>query len=134
VEDPRTDLSELLVATDVSACWAICKYLQPLPQDKGPTMTTDGRAGTTPNSRAQVGYHQCDFIVELPKAHGYDAVMNIINSVSKQAHFIPTNTTVTALWAAQLYLTHVWKLHGLPKHIVSDCRPQFNSEFTHKLY
>jgi Integrase zinc binding domain len=37
-----------------------------------------------------------DFIVELPEAHGYNAVMNVVDSVSKRAHFIPTNTTITA--------------------------------------
>jgi hypothetical protein len=41
-----------------------------------------------------------NFIVELPDAHGYDAVMNVVNSVSKRAHFIPMNTTITAAGAA----------------------------------
>src|SRR3979490_3231617 len=61
-----------------------------------------------------------DFIVELPKAHRHDAVMNVVDSVSKKAHFLPTNTTITALGAAWLYLAHVWKLHGLLKLVVSD--------------
>ena len=41
-----------------------------------------------------------DFIVELPDTHGYDAVMNVVDLVSKQAHFIPTHTTITAAGAA----------------------------------
>ena len=41
-----------------------------------------------------------DFIVKLPEAHRYDTVMNIINLVSKQAHFILTNMRVTALGVA----------------------------------
>ena len=61
-----------------------------------------------------------DFIVELPKAHGHNVVMNVVDSVSKRAHFIPTNTTIIALRAAWLYLAQVWKLHGLPKQVVSD--------------
>ena len=60
------------------------------------------------------------FIVELPKSHGYNAVMNVINLASKQAHFVSTNTTVTTLEEVQLYLAHVWKLHSLPKQMVSD--------------
>jgi Integrase zinc binding domain len=40
-----------------------------------------------------------NFIVELPDAHGYDAVMNVVDSVSKRAHFMPTNTTITAAGA-----------------------------------
>ena len=75
-----------------------------------------------------------NFIVELPEAHGLDAVMNVVDSVSKRAHFIPTTTTITALGAAQLYLAHVWKLHGLSRHVVSDRGPQFVAEFTRELY
>jgi len=42
--------------------------------------------------------------------------------------------TVTAEGAARLFLHQVWKLHGLPKCIVSDCRPQFVARSTRKLY
>ena len=60
--------------------------------------------------------------------------MNVVDSVSKRAHFIPTNTTITALGAARLYLNNVWKLHGLPNQVVSDRGPQFVAEFTRELY
>jgi len=75
-----------------------------------------------------------DFIVELPLSSGHDAVMTVIDSVSKQVHFIPTHTTVTVEEAAQLFLYQVWKLHGLPKYVVSDCGPQFIARFTRELY
>ena len=55
-----------------------------------------------------------DFIVELPDAHGYNTVMNVVDLVSKWAHFIPTHTTITAAGAARLFLHNVWKLQGLP--------------------
>ena len=60
--------------------------------------------------------------------------MNVVDSVGKQAYFIPTNTTITALGAASLFLQNVWKLHGLPCSIVSDRGPQFMAEFTRELY
>jgi len=75
-----------------------------------------------------------DFIVELPLSSGHDAVITVVDSVSKRAYFIPTHTTVTAEGAAQLFLHQVWKLHSLPKHVVSDCGPQFITHFTKELY
>jgi hypothetical protein len=41
-----------------------------------------------------------NFIVELPESHGYDAIMNVVDSVTKRMHFIPTHTTITAEGAA----------------------------------
>ena len=54
-----------------------------------------------------------DFVVELPESNGYDAVMCVVESRTKCAHFISTHMTVSALGAARLYLHHIWKLHGL---------------------
>jgi len=75
-----------------------------------------------------------DFVVELPLSSRHDAVMTVVDSVSKQAHFILMHTTVTAEGVAQLFLHQVWKLHGLSKCVVSDCRPQFITCFTKELY
>jgi len=75
-----------------------------------------------------------DFVVKLPESSGYDAVMTVVDSVSKRVYFVPTHTTVTAEGAARLFLHHVWKLHGLPKRVVSDCGPQFVASFTKELY
>jgi len=75
-----------------------------------------------------------DFVVELPESSGHDAIMTIVDSVSKRVHFVPTHTMVTAEEAARLFLHHVWKLHGLPKRVVSDRGPQFVASFTKELY
>jgi hypothetical protein len=75
-----------------------------------------------------------DFIVELPESHGYDVIMNVINSVTKHAHFIPTHTTITAEGAAQLYLQDVWKHHGTPRVVLSDRGSQFVAGFMRELY
>ena len=75
-----------------------------------------------------------DFVVELPLSFGHDAVMTVVDSVSKRAHFILMHTTVTAEGTARLFLHQVWKLHGLPKCVVSDRGPQFVACFTRELY
>jgi len=75
-----------------------------------------------------------DFVVELPLSSRHDAVMTVVDSVSKWTHFIPTHTTVTAEGAARLFLHQVWKLHGLLKCVVSDRGPQFVARFTRELY
>jgi len=73
-------------------------------------------------------------VVELPESSRHDAVMMVVDAVSKRVHFIPTHTTVTVEGAARLFLHYVWKLHGLPKHVVSDRGPQFVALFTKELY
>ena len=60
------------------------------------------------------------FVVELSKSSEHDAVMTIVDLVSKRAYFVPTYTMVTAEEAVRLFLYHVWKLHGLPRQVVSD--------------
>jgi len=75
-----------------------------------------------------------DFIVELPSFFRHNAVMTVVDSVSKQVHFILTHTTVTAEGAARLFLHQVWKLHGLLKCVILDRGPQFIARFTKELY
>jgi len=75
-----------------------------------------------------------DFVVELPSSSRHDAVMTVVDSVSKRVYFIPTHTTVTAEGAARLFLHQVWKLHSLPKCVILDHGPQFVAHFTKELY
>ena len=75
-----------------------------------------------------------DFITELLESNGKDAIMVIVDSVTKQSHFMSTVTTLSATGTAQLYLRHIWKHHGLPRRVVLDRGPQFIVEFTSELY
>jgi len=75
-----------------------------------------------------------DFVIELPESSGHDTVMTVVDSVSKRVHFVPMHTMVITEGAARLFLHYVWKLHGLPKCVVSDHRPQFIASFTKELY
>jgi hypothetical protein len=46
--------------------------------------------------------------------------MVVVDRFSKMAHFIGLKETATAKDAANGFLKEVWRLHGLPKSIISD--------------
>jgi transposase InsO family protein len=75
-----------------------------------------------------------DFIVKLPESHGYDTIMNVIDSVTKRMHFIPMHTTITAKDATHLYLREVWEHHGMLRVVLLDRGSQFTARFMHELY
>jgi hypothetical protein len=70
-----------------------------------------------------------DFITGLPLSNGFDAILVVVDRLSKMAHFIPTTTTVTAEGLAKLFQDHIWRLHGIPRSIVSDRGSLFTSIF-----
>jgi hypothetical protein len=79
----------------------------------------------------EISYH---FIIKLPKSKGNDSILVVVDRFSKMAHFIPCKEASTAEDVAQLFLQHVWRLHGTPKQTVSDRGPQFNAKFLWALY
>lgn len=70
-----------------------------------------------------------DFITGLETSHGFDAIMVVVDRLSKMRHFIPCRAECSAAAAARFFVDHVWKIHGLPSSIVSDRGPQFVSRF-----
>jgi len=66
-----------------------------------------------------------DFITKLPIAQGYDSILVVVDKLTKMVHFIPTTEKTSAEGLARLFRDNVWKLHGLPKSIVSDRGLQF---------
>jgi hypothetical protein len=62
-----------------------------------------------------------DFIVGLPHTRaGYDSIWVIIDRLTKVAHFILVMTTYNRATLAELYMSRIVCLHGVPKKIVSD--------------
>jgi hypothetical protein len=76
-----------------------------------------------------------DFVVALPKTlDGNDAIMVVVDRLSKMAHFIPATTDMTAEGCARLFFDEVFRLHGLPTSVVSDRDPKFTSVFWRSLF
>jgi hypothetical protein len=75
-----------------------------------------------------------DFIERLPKSQKYDTIMVVIDKYTKYGHFIPLAHPFSALTVAQAYLDSVYKLHGLPKGIVSDRDKIFMSAIWRELF
>jgi hypothetical protein len=71
-----------------------------------------------------------DFIVGLPRTQsGYDSIWVIVDRLTKVAHFIPVKTTYSGTQLAELYISRIVCLHGVPKKIVSDRETQFTLRF-----
>jgi hypothetical protein len=61
-----------------------------------------------------------DFIVELPKSQGYDAVLVAADKHTKRVHFIPSVSSVSAEGSGWLFRDHVWKHHSWAKKIITN--------------
>ncbi|KAK9395798.1 hypothetical protein NXF25_019159 [Crotalus adamanteus] len=70
-----------------------------------------------------------DFIVELPSSKGHTVIWTVIDLFSKQAHFVPCRKLPTAQKLAHMFLTHIYRIHGAPRRIISDRGVQFTARF-----
>ena len=61
-----------------------------------------------------------DMIGELPESRGNNAILVVVDRLSKRIHVIPTVTSVDSEGVAHLFLENVWWHHGLPDEIISD--------------
>jgi transposase InsO family protein len=76
-----------------------------------------------------------DFIIGLPRTRaGYDSIWVVVYRLTKATHFIPVNTTYNSAVLAELYMSRIVCLHGIPKKIVSDRGTQFTSHFWQQLH
>src|SRR5947207_6934703 len=71
-----------------------------------------------------------DFIIGLPRTQsGHDFIWVIVDRLTKVAHFIPVKETYQDPKLAELCMTKIVCLHGVPKKIVSNRGTQFTSRF-----
>ncbi|KAL0340161.1 UNVERIFIED_CONTAM: hypothetical protein Sradi_4532900 [Sesamum radiatum] len=74
-----------------------------------------------------------DFIVGLPRTlRKHDAIWVIVDRLTKSAHFLPIRLGDSLDKLAELYVSEIVRLHGVPVSIVSDRDPRFTSRFLGK--
>jgi hypothetical protein len=71
-----------------------------------------------------------DFITGLPKTvKQHDVIMVVVDKLRKEAHFIPIKSTFKAIDVSNVFMKDIFRLHGLPKTIISDRDAKFTSNF-----
>ena len=71
-----------------------------------------------------------DFIMDLPKSSsGNDAIMVLVDKLTKYVHLVPVLKTCSAEDVAKLFIQHIYQFHGAPKVLISDRDPRFTSKF-----
>jgi hypothetical protein len=76
-----------------------------------------------------------DLITQLPRTQsGHDAIVVFVDKLSKQVHYAPTTTKVSAPELASIMFHTVVRHHGVPSSIVSDRDSRFTSLFWRALW
>ena len=71
-----------------------------------------------------------DFVTHLPRtSRRHDAVWVIVDWLTKSAHFLVVQMTLTLEELCKLYIREIVQLHGVPVSIVLDRDPRFTSHF-----
>jgi hypothetical protein len=75
-----------------------------------------------------------DFITGLPKTQGRDCIYVVVDRLTMFAHFFAISSEYKAVQVADLFFREIFRLHGLPKNIVSDRDSRFMSAFWQELF
>ena len=69
-----------------------------------------------------------DFITDLPLSAGSDAVLIVIDRLTKMAHFIASTKDKNARQFQETFIREIFRLHGLPGDIITDRGSIFTSD------
>ena len=79
-----------------------------------------------------------DFIGPLPESHNqdgqYDSITVVICLLTSMVHLVPSRINYNATQLAELVFEHIYKIHGLPRNIISDRDILFTSTFWSRLH
>ena len=76
-----------------------------------------------------------DFIMGLPKRKKQnDSIFVVVDKFSKEPHFIPMQSTYKEVHIVDIFLKEIFRLHGIPKEIISDRDTNFTEKFWRSLF
>ena len=75
-----------------------------------------------------------DFITRLSRVQGSDCIFVVMDRLTKYTHFFVISVDWLASQVAELFFCEIFRLHGLPKTIVSDRDSRFLSTFWQEIF
>ena len=76
-----------------------------------------------------------DEVSGFPESGGFTAIWVFMDKLSKMVHFVPvTKLGLGSEELGELFFTHVFRLHGLPRIVVSDRDARMTDEFWRTLF
>jgi hypothetical protein len=70
-----------------------------------------------------------DFITYLPLSNGFDAVLVIVDRLTKMRHYVPCYMTDNAEDVSRIFIREIYCLHSAPVSVVSNRDIRFVNEF-----
>ena len=116
------------VVTDYVHACAVCQ------QNKYQAYSSQGRLQPLPISKAVWEELSMDFIIRLPKSCGKNAILVVIDFLSKYGHFIALKYPYSTRTIAEVFVKEIVRLYGIPKSIVSDKDSSFMCLFWKELF
>jgi hypothetical protein len=71
----------------------------------------------------------------LPKTQKHtDSIIFVIDKLNKFAHFIPIKSTFKAINIVEIFMIEIFRLHGIPKMLISNKDVKFTTTFSKDLF
>lgn len=119
------------LTTDVKRWIRECLVCQ---KCKSETVASPGLLQPLPTPNRAWSVISLDFIEGLPKSSKKNSILVVVDHLTKYGHFLGLSRPYTTQEVAQEYMTHVYKLHGMPDSIISDRDKIFVSKFWQELF
>jgi hypothetical protein len=71
-----------------------------------------------------------NYVIDIPKSgtDGYTSLFIMVCHLKKVAHFVPCHKEITTKESTNLFINNCYRLHGVPKVIVSDRDPKIDGK------